>query len=87
MVMSTLQHKLKMAFVVCVPQVMSGREFASLADWLGCSKPLCPVVVRDSGRIEDAEPGLSQVCFLSPHPGGDTLKDGRSQVSRGSHRS
>ncbi|XP_043222131.1 uncharacterized protein LOC122381707 [Amphibalanus amphitrite] len=62
-------------------KVMSGREFASLADWLGCSKPLCPVVVRDTGRIEDAEPGLSQVCFLSPQPGGDTLRDGRSQES------
>ena len=60
----TVVYQLSIYIRCCVGQVMSGREFASLSDWLGCSKPLCPVVVRDTGRIEDAEPGLTYYLSL-----------------------
>ncbi|XP_045024136.1 uncharacterized protein LOC116923912 isoform X3 [Daphnia magna] len=33
-------------------QVMSGREWCTLEDWLQCRRPLCPLVVRHDGRVE-----------------------------------
>ncbi|XP_059350663.1 uncharacterized protein LOC130693764 isoform X2 [Daphnia carinata] len=33
-------------------QVMSGREWCTLEEWLQCRRPLCPLVVRHDGRVE-----------------------------------
>ena len=73
-------------------QVMSGREWCTLEEWLQCRRPLCPLVVRHDGRVEHtspsgrspaAEPPVGiRVCFASRRVGGSFLDDGDSQVRR-----
>ncbi|XP_046461885.1 uncharacterized protein LOC124208188 isoform X2 [Daphnia pulex] len=40
-------------------QVMSGREWCTLEEWLQCRRPLCPLVVRHDGRVEYPSSDLS----------------------------
>lgn len=65
-------------------QVMSGREWCTLEEWLQCRRPLCPMLVRHEGRVETsstANNGL-RVCFASRRIGSSFLddEDGTSQV-------
>lgn len=74
-------------------QVMSGREWCTLEEWLQCRRPLCPLVVRHDGRVEQpsdtsgnirnatGEIGI-RVCFASRRIGGSFLDDGASQVKK-----
>ena len=68
-------------------QVMSGRDWCSLDQWLACRRPLCPVAVRHDDLASaslasaSASPAPLQVCFASRRLGGRVLEDGATQVS------
>ncbi|UYV65063.1 hypothetical protein LAZ67_3003011 [Cordylochernes scorpioides] len=63
-------------------QVVSPASIPSLPHWLCSDKPLCPLVLRNTGGIEEAEPHVYKACFCSPLVGGDVLREGFSQESR-----
>lgn len=70
--------------IIIIIQVMSGREWCTLEEWLQCRRPLCPMLVRHEGRVETsstANNGL-RVCFASRRIGSSFLddEDGTSQV-------
>lgn len=70
--------------LIIIIQVMSGREWCTLEEWLQCRRPLCPMLVRHEGRVETsstANNGL-RVCFASRRIGSSFLddEDGTSQV-------
>ncbi|XP_067014463.2 uncharacterized protein [Anabrus simplex] len=60
-------------------QVMTGRDWLTIEDWLECGLPLCPLLVRHEGRLDRAEAGALHVCFASSHLGGRVLGEGTSQ--------
>lgn len=62
-------------------QVMTGKEWLTVEDWLELEAPLTAVSVRHEGRQEraDADAAL-RVCFSSSRLGGDVLAEGTSQV-------
>jgi len=60
-------------------QVMSGREWCTLEQWLQCQRPLCPLVVRHEGRVETSPNNGVRVCFANRRPGSSYLSDGASQ--------
>lgn len=65
--------------VVISREVMTGREWLTIEDWLECGLPLCPLAVRHEGRLERAEPAALRVCFSNSRLGGAALEDGSSQ--------
>ncbi|KAK3920453.1 Poly(ADP-ribose) glycohydrolase [Frankliniella fusca] len=65
--------------IIISREVMTGREWLTIEDWLECGLPLCPLAVRHEGRIERAEPSALRVCFASSRLGGAALEDGASQ--------
>ncbi|KAJ1523712.1 hypothetical protein ONE63_001546 [Megalurothrips usitatus] len=65
--------------VVISREVMTGREWLTIEDWLECGLPLCPLAVRHEGRLERAEPSALRVCFANSRLGGAALEDGSSQ--------
>lgn len=46
-------------------QVMSGKEWLTIEDWLECNLPLCPVQIKHDSRLERAEANSLQICFAS----------------------
>lgn len=47
---------------------MSGREWCTLDEWLQCHRPLCPLVVRHDGRVEQPT-GAAEQGALNGKPG------------------
>lgn len=64
-------------------QVMSGKQWLTIEDWLDSCLPLCPMTVRNEGRIEEAETQCLRICFSSARIGGAVLCEGSSQVCPG----
>ncbi|KAL0281157.1 UNVERIFIED_CONTAM: hypothetical protein PYX00_002229 [Menopon gallinae] len=60
-------------------QVMSGKQWLTIEDWLDSCLPLCPITVRNEGRIEEAETQCLRICFSSSRIGGTVLCEGSSQ--------
>ncbi|XP_052121802.1 uncharacterized protein LOC113212013 isoform X1 [Frankliniella occidentalis] len=65
--------------IIISREVMTGREWLTIEDWLECGLPLCPLAVRHEGRLERAEPSALRVCFANSRLGGAALEDGSSQ--------
>ncbi|CAH0769324.1 unnamed protein product [Bemisia tabaci] len=61
-------------------QVMSGREWLTIEDWLECNLPLCPLSIKHDGRLErfDSSDSLL-VCSSSSRLGGHVLNAGSSR--------
>lgn len=59
---------------------MSSKEWLTIEDWLECTLPLCPVVIKHEGKLERVEADCLHVCFASTKVGGLVLADGNSQV-------
>lgn len=62
---------------------MTGIEWLTIDDWLECSLPLCPLIVKHESRTENADPNNLFVCFSSKKLGARTLIDGSSKVNFG----
>ncbi|KAI5714589.1 hypothetical protein M8J77_002142 [Diaphorina citri] len=65
--------------LIVTRQVMPGREWLTIEDWLECSSPLCPLKIRHEGRMDLGTPDSLTVCFSSPRVGGLILHDGSSR--------
>ncbi|XP_046652898.1 uncharacterized protein LOC124343574 isoform X5 [Daphnia pulicaria] len=61
-------------------QVMSGREWCTLEEWLQCRRPLCPLVVRHDGRVEYPSPTSSS--DLSPSSLSNNINNNRPTVGQ-----
>nr|XP_018897266.1 PREDICTED: uncharacterized protein LOC109030650 isoform X3 [Bemisia tabaci] len=61
-------------------QVMTGREWLTIEDWLECNLPLCPLSIKHDGRLErfDSSDSLL-VCSSSSRLGGHVLNAGSSR--------
>ncbi|XP_054271486.1 uncharacterized protein LOC128992101 [Macrosteles quadrilineatus] len=59
-------------------QVMSGKEWLTIEDWLECGLPLCPLMIRHEGRLDRAPSDHLVVCFTSSRIGGHVLSSGSS---------
>ncbi|XP_046652893.1 uncharacterized protein LOC124343574 isoform X2 [Daphnia pulicaria] len=64
----------------CTGQVMSGREWCTLEEWLQCRRPLCPLVVRHDGRVEYPSPTSSS--DLSPSSLSNNINNNRPTVGQ-----
>ncbi|XP_045470669.1 uncharacterized protein LOC123677958 isoform X2 [Harmonia axyridis] len=62
-------------------QVMSGKEWLTIEDWLECSLPLCSVQIKHDGKLERAEANALKICFSSSKIGENVLNKGASQES------
>ncbi|KAL3282245.1 hypothetical protein HHI36_005438 [Cryptolaemus montrouzieri] len=60
-------------------QVMSGKEWLTIEDWLECSLPLCSVQIKHEGKLERAEANSLKICFSSSKIGEGVLNEGSSQ--------
>lgn len=60
-------------------QVMTGKQWLTIEDWLECGMPLCPLDIRHDGRIERTRPEFVQTMFVSPRLGAGVLQAGHSQ--------
>lgn len=65
--------------LIVTRQVMPGREWLTIEDWLECSTPLCPLRIRHEGRMDLGASDSLSVCFSSPRVGGLVLHDGSSR--------
>lgn len=61
-------------------QVMTGKEWLTIEDWLECTLPLCPLHIRHEGKLERAEADSLHICFSSARIGGAVLNSGSTQV-------
>ncbi|XP_046669036.1 uncharacterized protein LOC124359929 isoform X2 [Homalodisca vitripennis] len=59
-------------------QVMTGKEWLTIEDWLECGLPLCPLIIRHEGRLDRATSDHLVVCFSSSRIGGQVLGGGSS---------
>ena len=51
-----------MIFLIFKPfQVMQNNELPSLADWRSCDSLLCPITIKQDGKIEDSGPSVTHV--------------------------
>lgn len=57
-------------------QVTPPDSLMSMPEWMCSDCPLCPLMVRTRGIMEDAEPVLLRTYPCSARIGGDVLKDG-----------
>ncbi|RZF38316.1 hypothetical protein LSTR_LSTR012103, partial [Laodelphax striatellus] len=57
-------------------QVMSGKEWLTIEDWLECGLPLCPLTFKHEGRLDRMRSDHLIVCFSSARVGGPVLLDG-----------
>ncbi|XP_044751105.1 uncharacterized protein LOC123311286 isoform X2 [Coccinella septempunctata] len=62
-------------------QVMNGKEWLTIEDWLECSLPLCSVQIKHDGKLERAEANALKICFCSSKIGENVLNEGASQES------
>ncbi|KAK9888526.1 hypothetical protein WA026_000776 [Henosepilachna vigintioctopunctata] len=62
-------------------QVMSGKEWLTIEDWLECSLPLCTVQIKHEGKLERAEANALKICFASSKIGETALLEGSTQES------
>lgn len=60
-------------------QVMTGKQWLTIEDWLECGMPLCPLDIRHDGRIERTRHEFVQTMFVSPRLGAGVLQAGHSQ--------
>ncbi|XP_075235452.1 uncharacterized protein LOC142332733 isoform X2 [Lycorma delicatula] len=65
--------------IVISRQIMSGKEWLTIEDWLECRLPLCPLIIRHEGRLERVGSEHLLVCFSSSRVGGHVLFDGSSR--------
>lgn len=75
-----VESALESIFLFFNLQVMSSKEWLTIEDWLECTLPLCPVVIKHDGKLERADSDCLHVCFASSKLGGKVLSDGNSQV-------
>lgn len=61
--------------------VMTGKQWLTIEDWMECTLPLGSIDIRHDGRIERAKSDIMQTVFVSPRVGGDVLRNGASQES------
>lgn len=61
-------------------KVMNGKQWLTIEDWMESSVPLCNLIVRHDGRIEDAETQCMNISFCSHRLGGDVLEEGAGKV-------
>uniref|UniRef100_A0A8D8LVQ9 poly(ADP-ribose) glycohydrolase n=1 Tax=Cacopsylla melanoneura TaxID=428564 RepID=A0A8D8LVQ9_9HEMI len=76
-----LSPSLEQTPLIVTRQVMPGREWLTIEDWLECSAPLCVLKIRHEGRLDVGVPDSLTVCFSSARVGGLTLNDGSSRES------
>lgn len=57
------------------------RPSLNLPSWLCSERPLCPLVIRTAGNIEQVESSVYRTCFCSSRIGGDVLRNGANMES------
>lgn len=62
-------------------QVLSGKQWLTIEDWIECKLPLCPMDVKHDSRLENAPEATAQVIFSQSAIGSTVLTDGASQES------
>ncbi|KAK6633241.1 hypothetical protein RUM44_003842 [Polyplax serrata] len=62
-------------------QVMTGKQWLTINDWVESCLPLCPIAVRSDGSLSEVEPQFFRICFSSSKIGGSVLREGSSQES------
>ncbi|GAB6022495.1 hypothetical protein CHUAL_006603 [Chamberlinius hualienensis] len=61
-------------------QVINKKTMLTIDDWLKCNVPLCPLTIKNDGRIGQTDLcGVYQVCFSNTRIGGDVLRGGERQ--------
>lgn len=60
-------------------QVMTGKQWLTIEDWLECSLPLCSLDIKHDGKMEKSKADVVQTVFVSPRLGGSVLASGESQ--------
>ncbi|XP_037036217.1 uncharacterized protein LOC119074301 isoform X2 [Bradysia coprophila] len=66
-------------FIRISRQVMTGKQWLTIEDWLECGLPLCSLEVKHEGKIERSKQEVVQTVFVSPRLGGNVLHSGSSQ--------
>lgn len=62
-------------------QVMTGKQWLTIEDWIECKFPLCPMDVKHESRLENAPESAAQVIFSQSAIGANVLTDGTTQES------
>lgn len=60
--------------------MLSGKQWLTIEDWMDSTTPLCNLLIRQDGRLEDAETQCLGVSFCSQRLGGDVLQEGSGKV-------
>lgn len=70
-----------MTFISVSFQILTGKQWLTIEDWIECKLPLCPLDVKHEGRIESSRESIAQVIFTKPAIGSSVLLDGANQES------